>query len=88
MEQKKVCLAEYNLIFLRDNRMIVSKKRYENWRQVQDDHDLYMTSLEFEKIEYLSEYLMLEYDLSSDRASSETGKVTQSKMETVEIDVD
>lgn len=34
-----------HLIYLRSGRVIVSRKRYADWREIQDEHEDYMTSL-------------------------------------------
>ena len=43
-------MNQYNLIFLRSNKMLLSRKTYSDWREIQDEYEDYMTSLDFEAI--------------------------------------
>jgi hypothetical protein len=57
-------MKQYNLIFLRDSKVILSRKKYSDWKEVQNDFENYMTSLDFESTENLIEYLSFDYKLS------------------------
>jgi hypothetical protein len=50
-----------NIIFLRSPVIIVSRKEYSGWREIQDIYDNYMTSLEFESLESARDWLVAEY---------------------------
>lgn len=50
-----------HLIYLRSGRVIVSRKRYADWREIQDEYEDYMTSLGPFSEEGLLEFLSHEY---------------------------
>ena len=53
----------YTLIFLRNNRIIISKKDYQDWMKIADDYQDYMSSF-FIEDDNLLEYLISEYRLN------------------------
>ena len=55
-------MKKYNLIYLKSG-MLLSKKQFESWRNIQDFYEDYMASLNFETIEEVNEFLTLEYKL-------------------------
>ena len=58
-------MKKYNLIYLKSG-MMLSKKQFESWREIQDLYEDYMTSLNFETIENVNEFLCLEYKLEKE----------------------
>ena len=54
----------YNLIFLQPDKLLLSKKYYSDWREIQSEFDTYMASLNFDTIEEVVDYLIEEYNLS------------------------
>ena len=65
--------------------MLLSRKKYSDWREIQDEYDDYMTSLDFESIMDVEEYIRMDYNLTSDKAKSEVKKLNDSTKETIEI---
>ena len=55
------------IIYLRDGRMLVSKKVYSSWREIQDEYEAYMTSLGPWTVEAVLDYLRTDYPDSADR---------------------
>lgn len=41
----KISQGDIHIIFLRNNVIIISKKKYSDWREIQDEYDDFMTSL-------------------------------------------
>ena len=78
-------MKQYNIIFLRNDKMLLSRKKYSDWREIQDEYDDYMTSLDFESIMDVEEYIRMDYNLTSDKAKSEVKKLNDSTKETIEI---
>lgn len=56
-----------HLIYLRSGAMIVSRKRYADWREIQDEYEDYMTSAGPFTEEGLIEFLSEEYGEESRR---------------------
>lgn len=54
-------LKTINLIFLNTGKLILTKRKYYHWRQIQSQFENYMTSLDFDSIESLIEFLKIEY---------------------------
>lgn len=78
-------MNQYNLIFLRSNKMLLSRKRYSDWREIQDEYEDYMTSLDFESIMDVEEYIKMDYKLTSDKTKNEVKKLNDSTKDTIEI---
>ncbi len=53
--------AAAHLIYLRSGPLIISRKRYADWREIQDEYEDYMTSLGPFSEEALLEFLSDEY---------------------------
>lgn len=49
------------LIYLRPGGMLLSKKQYSDWREIQDEYESYMTSLGPFSVDELVEFLSEEY---------------------------
>ncbi|MEC4005168.1 hypothetical protein OX283_010910 [Flavobacterium sp. SUN052] len=58
-------MKKYNLIYLKSG-MMLSKKQFESWEDIQAFYEDYMASLNFETIENVNEYLSLEYKLEKE----------------------
>jgi len=43
-------MKRYNLIFLRDNKVLLSQKAYVEWHEIQEEYDYYMASLDFDTL--------------------------------------
>jgi hypothetical protein len=64
-------LKKYNLIYLRSNKLRLSRKQYSSWKEIQDEYNDYMTSLSFESLNDIINYLKLDYGLTLDKAKNE-----------------
>ncbi|MCG8577021.1 MAG: hypothetical protein MI810_19225 [Flavobacteriales bacterium] len=80
-------MEELNLIFLRGGDVLLSNKSYKDWKEIQDEYEDYMTSMEFDSLEELSDFIQFEYQLSAKRAKSELQKLTTSSQTTVKIEL-
>lgn len=80
-------MNQYNLIFLRSNKMLLSRKKYSDWREIQDEYEDYMTSLDFEAIMDVEEYIKVDYKLTTDKAKYEVKKLINSTKDTIEIEI-
>ena len=77
----------YNLIFLRNSKVILSKKTYYDWKEIQTEFDDYMSSLEFETSDVLIEYLSSNYKFSLEQIKSELNKIYTDKSSQIEINL-
>lgn len=80
-------MNQYNLIFLRSNKMLLSRKTYSDWREIQHEYEDYMTSLDFEAIMDVEEYIKVDYKLTTDKAKYEVKKLINSTKDTIEIEI-
>ena len=67
--------------------MLSSRKKYFDWREIQDEYEDYMTSLDFESIMDVEEYIKMDYKLTSDKAKNEVRKLNDSTKDTIEIEI-
>ena len=54
-------MEKVNLIILKSGKRILSRKKYGNWREIQDIYIDYTASLEFDNIDLASEWICTEY---------------------------
>lgn len=80
-------MKNYNLIFLRSEKVLLSTKPYNDWREIQDAYEDYMTSIEFKSLEEVQEYLMIEYKLTFERVKGEISRYEQYSDETIELEL-
>ena len=76
-----------HLIYLRPGGMLVSKKRYSGWREIQDEYEYYMTSLGPFSEDGLLEFLAGEYGADAARwgfSSAEVRAFMESDAEVLE----
>ena len=66
--------------------MLLSRKTYSDWREIQDEYEDYMTSLDFEAIMDVEEYIKMDYKLTTDKAKYEVKKLINSTKDTIEIE--
>ena len=67
--------------------MLLSRKQYSDWREIQDEYDDYMVSLDFETLTEIEEYLKSDYKISTEKAKQEVNKLNDSTEETLEIEI-
>jgi hypothetical protein len=80
-------MKQFNLIFLRSGKILLSRKKYADWREIQEEYEDYMASLEFESLMDIEEYIKLDYKLTSEKAKAEVNKLNCSTNETIEIEI-
>ncbi|HYO98630.1 MAG TPA: hypothetical protein VER76_00270 [Pyrinomonadaceae bacterium] len=54
-------ISRVYLIYLKPDRMLLSKKQYSDWREIQDEYESYLTSLGSFSVEELVMFLSEEY---------------------------
>ena len=50
-----------HIVFLRSGRLLLTKKQYASWRDIQDEYDDYMTSLGPWDVDSVLDFLRTEY---------------------------
>ena len=80
-------MKSYNLIFLRNSKVILSKKTYSDWKEIQTEFDDYMSSLEFESTEDLIEYLSFNYKISLEEIKSQINIINTDESSQIEINL-
>lgn len=68
-------MKKYNLIFLSNAKLQLSKRFFNSWQEIQSFYDDYMTSIEFNSLEEVNDYLCFEYNLTIEQASILTAKI-------------
>jgi hypothetical protein len=54
-------ISSLHLIYLKPDRMLLSKQQYSDWREIQDEYESYLTSLGPFSVEELVSFLWEEY---------------------------
>mmetsp|Transcript_21530 Transcript_21530/g.29982 ORF Transcript_21530/g.29982 Transcript_21530/m.29982 type:complete len:81 (+) Transcript_21530:98-340(+) len=80
-------MKKFNLIFLRSDKMLLSRKQYSDWREIQDEYDDYMASLDFETLADVQDYIIMDYKLTSEKAKQEVNRIDETSDETIEIEI-
>ena len=80
-------MKSYNLIFLRNSKVILSKKTYSDWKDIQADFDDYMSSLNFESKEDLIKYLNLDYKIETELIKFQIGEMENFRLEKIELTI-
>jgi len=78
---------KFNLIFLRNSKLILSNKKYQNWKEIQTEYNEYMTSLNFEKIKEIKEYLTIEYKLKTEKVNELVNEKELNKEEQIVLKI-
>lgn len=78
-------MKKINVIFLRSAKILLSRKQYSDWREIQDDYDDYIASLEFETLIEIEEHLKIDYKISTEKAKREINRLNDSTQDTIEI---
>ena len=80
-------MKSYNLIFLRNSKVVLSKKNYSDWKEIQNEFEEYMSSLDFESVEDLIDYLNLDYKVEPELIKSQLIKIENSELEKIELTI-
>ena len=78
---------KFNLIFLRNSKLILSNKKYQNWKEIQTEYDEYMSSLNFENINEIKEYLTIEYKLKTEKINELLNEKELNNKEQIELKI-
>lgn len=79
-------MKKFNLIFLRNNKILLSKKEYSNWREIQDEYEFYVASLDFESLDDIQQFIEFDYKLSAEKAQKIISEINNSNIEIIELD--
>ena len=79
-------MKQYNIIFLRDSKVILSRKKYSDWEEVQNDFENYMASLDFETTQDLVEYLSFDHEISPEIISN-VEEIKTAELEQIELNL-
>ena len=80
-------MKKFNIIFLRSDKMLLSRKQYSSWREIQDEYDDYMASVAFETLADVQDYIKMDYKLTSEKAKQEVNRINKTSDETIEIEI-
>lgn len=80
-------MKRYNLIFLRDNKVLLSQKAYVEWHEIQEEYDYYMASLDFDTLQELTDYICMDYKLTPQKAKQEVEKLLLSNSDCIELKI-
>lgn len=78
-------MKRYNIIFTRDSKVLLSSIKYKDWGEIQDTYENYMTSLDFETLDEIIEYLMIEYKMTSDKSKELVKTINRLINKTIEL---
>lgn len=56
-------MKKYNLIFLNSGALLLCSKKYNSWQEIQDEYENYSASVDFENLEAVKEYIIMDYKL-------------------------
>lgn len=68
-------MKKYNLIFLRNNGILLSKKKFNSCQEIQNEYDDYTTSLQFDSLKEINDYISFDYHLKMEFISNQTEKI-------------
>ena len=78
-------MKKYTLIFLKSGNIFLSRNQYSDWKEIQEEYDDYMTSLDFETLLDVQNYIMMDFKLPVEKATLEINKLIESSKDTIEI---
>lgn len=70
-----------------NSKVVLSKKTYFDWKEIQTEFDNYMSSLDFESIADLVEYLSFDYKVEPELIKSQIIKIENSELEQIELKI-
>lgn len=68
-------MKKYNLIFLNNTKVFLSKRNFNSWQEIQDFYENYTTSVGFSSLEELNDYLCFDYNLTLEQTKNLTEKI-------------
>lgn len=79
-------MKKFNLIFLNTGALILSSKEYNSWNEIQDEYQEYSSSIAFDSLEEVKEYIILDYKLTRDFVENLITNFISSKLITISLD--
>lgn len=76
-------MTDLHIVYTRAGDMILSKRRYSRWQEIQEEYDDYMTSLGPWNSEEVIDFLQFEYPDLSPSASEQVGQLLSGDAETL-----
>lgn len=73
-------MKKYNLIFLDNGKVLLSKSNYATWQQIQHEYEQYSTSVGFDSLDDLNQYLSFDYQLDIDHIASMTNEIERTSV--------
>ncbi len=78
-------MKKYNLIFLDTGKLLLSSKSYKSWREIQDEYESYIASVDFDSLENIIEYIITDYKLERIFVENLITTFIESKLETITL---
>ncbi|RXQ91011.1 hypothetical protein EO244_12980 [Ancylomarina salipaludis] len=67
--------------------MLLTKKLYSDWTEIQGEYEDYMASLDFNTLNEIEEYIRVDYKLTANKAKQEVNKINIALNDTIEIEL-
>ena len=80
-------MSKFHLIFRRNSPILLSRKTYANWMDIQNEFEDYMASIEFDDLIEVIDYLKTEYKITNEKAEQEAHKLLSTGKESVQLDI-
>lgn len=80
-------MKNYNLIFLNTDKLLLSSKSYGSWRDIQNEFENYSSSIDFDNLEAVKEYIIMDYKLDNSSVERLITKFLESKLNVMAIDI-
>ena len=78
-------MKQFNLIFLRSAKLLLSFKKYNSWKDIQNQYEDYMASVDFDNLENIIDYIVTDYKLERKYVELIINNYTESKEEVIEL---
>jgi hypothetical protein len=78
-------MKQFNLIFLKDG-LLLSSKEYGSWAEIQDEYENYMASVDFDSLENIKEYIVMDYKLERIFVETMINKFIESKLTAMSLE--
>ncbi len=79
-------MKNINLIYLRNGKILLDFNKYHHWKKIQEQYDEYMTSMDFQELHQIIEFLKTENNLSDDKTQQIIEKINKTTESVIEID--
>ena len=72
---------------MRNSKVILSKKTYSDWKEIQNEFEEYMSSIDFKSEGDLIEYLIMDYNAEPELIKAQITKMKTSELEKIELTI-